>query len=490
MKKIILGILTIISFQGNAQKKKTLEWISSTEKTPWQSKTLSADKSSEKAIEIYTNKPLQKIDGFGACFNELGWTSLSELSQSDKDLIFRELYSQKGANFTMARMPIGANDFSRDWYSYNETDGDFEMKNFSIKNDYETLVPFIKSALKYKPNLNLWASPWSPPTWMKYNKYYALSKVPGLIKNVDNGIKDDQLVKEGTDNFVQEDKYFKAYALYFKKFVEAYRKENIKISMVMPQNEFNSAQWYPSNTWTPTGLSKFIAQLGPEMKSIGINVFFGTLERKNAMLFSEVYKNPEAKKYIKGLGVQWEGKEAVSAIHKEYPTLPIYQSEHECGNGKNNWDYAEYSWDLMKHYLLNGASAYLYWNISLLDGGVSRWGWKQNSLITVNAKNKTYKWNPEFYLMKHFSHYVQPGAVLLETSSPVVEKNRGDVLGFWKGNLSSNTDNVLAFRNLDSSVVVIVYNDQDIPKEFNIKVGHLNLNPTLESKSFNSILIK
>lgn len=51
---------------------------------------------------------------------------------------------------------------------------------------------------------------------MKYNKYYALSKVPGLIKNVDNGIKDDQLVKEGTDNFVQEDKYFKAYALYFK----------------------------------------------------------------------------------------------------------------------------------------------------------------------------------------------------------------------------------------------------------------------------------
>lgn len=88
--------------------------------------------------------------------------------------------------------------------------------------------------------------------------------------------------------------------------------------------------------------------------------------------------------------------------------MPIYQSEHECGNGKNNWDYAEYSWDLMKHYLLNGASAYLYWNISLLDGGVSRWGWKQNSLITVNAKNKTYKWNPEFYLMKHFSHYVQP----------------------------------------------------------------------------------
>ena len=101
----------------------------------------------------------------------------------------------------------------------------------------------------------------------------------------------------------------------------------------MPQNEFNSAQWYPSNTWTPTGLSKFIAQLGPEMKSIGIYVFFGTLERKTRCYFQKFTKILK-QKYIKGLGVQWEGKEAVSAIHKEYPTLPIYQSEHECGNGK------------------------------------------------------------------------------------------------------------------------------------------------------------
>ena len=45
-------------------------------------------------------------------------------------------------------MPVGANDFSKNWYSYNETEGDFEMKNFSIKNDFETLIPFIKNAQK------------------------------------------------------------------------------------------------------------------------------------------------------------------------------------------------------------------------------------------------------------------------------------------------------------------------------------------------------
>ena len=73
----------------------------------------------------------------------------------------------KGANFTICRMPVGANDFSREWYSYDETDGDFTMENFSIDNDRETLMPFIKDAKKYRPDLAIWASPWSPPSWMR-----------------------------------------------------------------------------------------------------------------------------------------------------------------------------------------------------------------------------------------------------------------------------------------------------------------------------------
>lgn len=490
MKKIIFGILTTVSLTATAQKMQVSEWISSTKTKPWQTKKLNKEKSSQKAVEIFTNKSLQKIEGFGSCFNELGWTSLSQLNPADKEKVFKELFTKDGANFTISRMPIGANDFSRDWYSYDEMDGDFEMKNFSIKNDYETLIPFIKSAQKYNSSLKLWASPWSPPTWMKYNKHYALNKVPSVMQQVDNGINENQLVKEGTDNFIQEDRYFQAYALYFKKFVEAYQKENIKISMVMPQNEFNSAQWYPSNTWTPQGFSKFISFLGPEMKKSGVDVFFGTLERGKSKLFSDVYQNPESGKYISGVGVQWAGKEAVSQIHKEYPNLTIYQSEHECGNGKNDWAYAEYSWDLMKHYFLNGTSAYLYWNTSLLKGGVSRWGWTQNSLVTVDSQNKTYQWNPEFYLMKHFSHYVQPGAVLLETSSASVEKHRNDVLGWWEGNLSSNADNILAFKNPDNSIAIITYNNGESSKQLHLRVNNLDLNPTLEGKSFNTILIK
>ena len=123
-------------------------WISSSAETQWVKQPgLKLKKSNVKAdVIINVSETQQTIEGFGACFNELGWTSLSLLSNNDREAILKELFQPGiGANFTICRMPVGANDFSRHWYSYNETDGDFEMKNFSIANDHETLIPFICS---------------------------------------------------------------------------------------------------------------------------------------------------------------------------------------------------------------------------------------------------------------------------------------------------------------------------------------------------------
>ncbi len=490
MKKIFipLAVLSIL-FGCKTKTEESVTWVSTTENSPWQEEQIYTGQAKDNAIEIYSNDPLQTIDGFGACFNELGYTSLSMLSQSQRDSIMKELFEPgNGANFTYCRMPVAANDFARDWYSYTETDGDFAMKNFSIANDEETLIPFIKSAQKYNSDLNIWASPWSPPQWMKYNKHYAENMVPGVIEGVENGIKPEQVGKEGTDMFIQEPKYFEAYALYFQKFIEAYKVYGIDIDMVMPQNEFNSAQWYPSCTWTPEGLEKFIKVLAPKMDSLGVKTFFGTMERPNTSLFADVYKNET--NLIDGFGAQWAGKEAVAEIHKRYPDLKIYQTEHECGNGENSWAYAEYGWDLMKHYFLNGANAYLYWNISLKEGGLSRWGWKQNSLVSVNDSTKSFKWTNDYYLMKHMSHFVQPGSQMLNTSSKPTIKHRNDVLGWWEGDLTSNNDNLLAFKNTDGSVAVIVYNEEESSKTINLTVGENTIHPTLKAKSFNSFLFR
>ncbi len=483
MKKVIaLYVLLVMAAPLFGQTKAS--WVTTTASEQWKIQNIlpTINQTGLPDVEIELGKPQQTIEGFGSCFNELGWTSLNLLTAKDRESIMRELFMPGvGANFTLCRMPVGANDFSRQWYSYNETDGDFEMKKFSIANDMETLIPFIKNAFKYNPNLRIWASPWSPPSWMKYNRHYAAKSVLGNsdfqseewgmdFRGINNGLPPDKEGKEGTDMFVQDEKYYKAYALYFSKFIEAYRQQKINIEMVMPQNEFNSAQVFPSCTWTAAGLSRFIPYLGQHMDKAGVKVFFGTMERANAKLVDSILANPLSGPFIKGVGFQWAGKDAIPIVHQTYPELALYQTEQECGNSKNDWKYCIYAWGLMKQYLSNGANAYMYWNTSLKQGGISTWGWKQNSLVSVDTISKTYKYNYEYFLLKHLSHFVKPQAKLLQTSG--------------------SFNNMLAFINPDKSVVVVIQNESDTERRMLIKVGDQTLNPLLKANSFNTFLIK
>jgi glucosylceramidase len=451
------------------------DWVSSTKSDSWVSEhpvKLSTSTGSFD-VQVDTTQKLQIIEGFGACFNELGWTALSRLDPKARDAVFTELFSPgAGANFNLCRMPVGANDFSRDWYSYNETEGDFEMYNFSIDNDKETLIPFIHEALKKNPNMKIWASPWSPPAWMKWNKHYAC-RIPWEEEELDekfhNNLPPDRQGAEGTNMFIQEDAYFKAYALYFSKFIEAYKNEGITISAIMPQNEFNSCQIFPSCTWTAGGLAKFIGNyLGPAMEKQHVETMFGTMERPTVAMVDTILNDPKAGKYIKCVGFQWGGKEAIPGVNEKYPDLKLYQTEQECGDGKNDWDYCLYAWSLMKHYFNNGVNAYMYWNMALDEGGYSRWGWQQNSLVTVDTLTNTYRYNYEYYLMKHVSHFVKPGAHLLKTNGEF--------------------NDLLAFQNPDKSIVLVIGSDED--KALNIKIGLKMLSPKIKAGSFNTFVIK
>ena len=415
----------------------------------------------------------QTIEGFGACFNELGWTSLSVLSQSDRDSIFRELYAPGvGANFTMNRMPLGSNDFSLDYYSYDDMDGDFDLAHFSIEHDEATLLPFIRAAKAQNPDLRIWASPWCPPAWMKTNKHYACVSTEMLRGRFDaeNGLSIDKQIHEGEDGFTQDPKYLETYARYFGKFIDAYKEKGVDVYMVMPQNEPNSAQWYPACTWTPQGLNAFMKYLGPEMEKRGVKMFLGTMERADASMWDVILSDAETAPYIKGMGFQWAGKDAIPSLHQKYSDLPVYQSEQECGNGRNDLAGAFHSWDLMKYYLNNGTNAYFYWNISLLEGGVSHWGWRQNSLVTVNEAEKTFSFTPEYYVMKHVSHYVLPGAKVLK--------------------LGGDCKNALAFLNTNGSLVVVLGNQTDHPYTLNLQFGEHTYEIHLAAQSLSTLNIR
>ena len=417
----MLALLTAFSCQRAAK----VEWVSTTFENPWQvMEAVAADAPAEASVVVDLQAVNQAVEGFGTCFNELGWTSLSELAEADRAAILEDLFTPAGMNLTMARMPVGANDFSVDFYSYDEVPGDLALEHFSIDRDRQRLIPFIQAAKAVNPSLRIWASPWCPPEWMKVNRHYASRTAPF------NGLPKDRETPEGTDAFILEPAYLQAYAQYFGQFIDAYKAEGIDIFMVMPQN----------------------------------------MERADPELWDRVLADPEVGPSIKGMGFQWAGKDALPELHRRHPSLLCYQTEQECGDGRNDWHGAMHSWDLMKHYFGNGVQSYFYWNTSLLDGGISTWMWRQNSLVVVDKEKGTFRYSPEYYVLKHASHYVQPGARVLT--------------------LGGTYSDALGFLNPDGRTVLLLANQSDTPKT--VSVEGLPGRPrvvTLPAGSINTLLL-
>ncbi len=443
---------------------KVREYVSSTMDMPWQVGTPApAAGDSVIVIEVKPDSVGQVINGFGVSFSELSAYSLSLLSEADRKAVLDELFIPgQGANLVFNRTPVGANDFSLDWYSYDEVDQDFGMERFSVAHDEQWLIPLIREALSRNPEMKIWASPWCPPSWMKHNHDYAMR--PDTV----NDLPESGRGYEGQDMFIQKDEYLEAYALYFEKYIQAYREHGIEISMVMPQNEPNSAQNFPSCCWTSAGLTRFISHLGPKMESQGVDVWFGTCERPNVALIDTVLTDSVAGKYIKGVGFQWAGRSALPVIKEKYPDMGLMMTEQECGNGRNDWSGVSHAWELMKYYLSNGVNTYDYWNLALLENGLSHWGWRQNSLVTVEPEQHTFRYTIEYYLLKHVSHFVRSGARLLC--------------------LPEGTD-ALAFLNPDGSIVLVAANPLEKPLDLQVWLRGREQTLSLPPCSFNTLII-
>lgn len=465
--------LTILVLIGCKNSTKNIEWISSSPSALWQVNSLVADNNdnqqSDSAIQVFPELTLQQIDGFGACFNELGWEALYQLAEEEKASVIQSFFDTiNGCKFNICRMPIGASDFAVDWYSHNETADDFEMEHFSIERDTKRLIPYINFAKKYNPELKVWASPWCPPSWMKTNKHYACRPAPvNDLTEEGRGVEKDAMPVKTL--FRMEKEYLSAYALYFSKFIDAYKNEGINIYAVHVQNEPNSCQNFPSCIWKPSSLATFIGDyLGPQFKEDGIEseIWLGTIERPQIERIDAIIQHPEANKYIKGIGFQWGGKGAIADAHKKYPDYKLMQTETECGNGSNDWAAAENTFNLMAHYFNNGANSYMYWNMILNETGKSQWGWKQNSMVTIDSESKKVTYNPEFYLMKHFSHFIEPESVKVVSSD----------------------NNCLAFKSSDSIIVIYYNSGSAIEKQF--VINDLKFDVRLAEKSFNTFIVE
>jgi len=440
-------------------------WHFSNAEAQWQAKQ--CEKTTTPASLAADGHTYQRMEGFGGCFNELGYRALSHLCAQDRDALLRELYAPDQANFNVCRLPIGANDYATDWYSLDETAGDFDLKHFTIERDKHCLIPYIKEAQRYQPEMTLFASPWSPPTWMKDPAVYNWGK---LI-------------------WTQENLF--AYANYFARFVQAYAEEGVRVQQIHVQNEPVANQKFPSCMWTGEELRVFIRDyLGPVLRKHcpKTELWLGTINAPgcdyNRLIFDKwatedydyfanvVLTDEEALQYITGVSYQWGGKIAIQRTFESWwPRIRLMQSENECGFGDNTWDYALYVWTMMKHYIGNGAESYLYWNPVLEPIGRSTWGDPQNAMVTVDPATKQYTLNPDFYVMKSVSAVVQRGAFRLGMQGP------------WAAD-------TLAFRNPDGSLALSVFNPFVEERVLTLRHNGETLRFALEPRSVNSILIR
>ena len=421
--------------------------ISTTEKAAW-TELVEVDK---KGIELTVLSEKQKIRGFGVCFSELGALALEKVTEYERKAFLDELFDEDKCNFNYCRTPMGASDFSVDFFSYNETEKDYEMNNFSIERDKKLLLPLIKEGMKRQKEMQMFSSPWCPPLWLKTKKAY----------------------NNGTFDMTEQN--LNAYALYFTKYIEAYQAEGVPLVHICPQNEPCSNQVFPSCVWTGEELAEFIGgYLGEAIKDSGVDIVFGTINgpetdhRKLYTRYSDylgiAMQDARARKYIKAVAYQWAGKYALLETHDDYPDLEIIQSESECGDGENSFDHAMYVFEMMRQYFRMGASSYVYWNIALEGKSESTWGWRQNSLLhVVNGKGEL---TPEFYLMKHFSHFVKRGARYLKI----------------KGEYSSST---VAFKNPDGSIILVMANPYYTERIITFGTSSYALPP----RSFNTVKI-
>lgn len=417
-----------------------MKWFSTTENEKWSE---ACSFSPQKGEELVIGEPIGRaIYGFGGCFNEIGMKAVASLPKLKQTEIFDELFSENGLGLCYNRISVGANDFSEDWYSYNDTKGDYSMENFSIERDRKYIIPAIKEAQSRCPDMTFFASPWSPPTWMKYPQACNYGKL------------------------IQTDENLKAYAVYFRKFVEEYAKEGIKISHLHPQNEYLCDHKFPSCQYNAEEMENFVANYLIDEIGDLCEIWLGTncwVDNYIGML-STIMQNEKIRKNVKGAGFQWGATFEIGLFLEDYPELNAVHTECECGDGSNTFEHAMHMFELYRRSSRGGARANVYWNLVLQKGAVSTYGWRQNSLFTV--ENGDYEKTPEFYCLKHFSHFVKKGAVMLST----------------KGAHSSNS---AVFKNSDGSIVAVIMNPYK--KEKVITIGDKNY--ILKPRSFNTIVL-
>jgi glucosylceramidase len=394
----------------------------------------------QETVFVDPSKEFQTVLGIGGALTDASAETFYKLPADKQQEILRAYFDpQNGIGYSLGRTHINSCDFSSESYTY-VTNGDKELASFDISHDLKYRIPFIKEALATagKNSFILFASPWSPPAWMKDNNDMLHG---GKLKPED----------------------YESWARYYGKFIRAYEKEGVPIWGLTVQNEPLANQTWESCIYTGEEERDFVKNyLGPTLRKAGLKAKKIIIWDHNRSLMYQraevVLDDPQAAQYVWGVGFHWyvgDHFENVEQVHETFPKANLLFTEG-CNYpfdlaGINDWKWGERYGESMIHDFNNGAVGWTDWNV-LLDeeGGPNHV--HNFCFAPIHGDTKTGKlyYMNSYYYIGHFSKFVRPGARRIISSS--------------------TTDNLLttAFLNKDGKIAVIVMNPTDTDQPFDL----------------------
>ncbi len=376
-------------------------------------------------IELKPDETRQEILGFGAAMTDSSCYVLSQMTAAEREPLMRDLFSPDEMAMNVCRTCIGASDYSRDVYSFDESDEpDPELKKFSIDHDKAYILPVLREARKANPELFLFSSPWSPPGWMKPNK----SMLGGAMRK----------------------QSFDPYARYFMKFLDGYKAEGVTIDAVTVQNETDAEQEgnMPACLWAQEAEMEFVkSHLGPALRKAGSPVKIWILDHNYSLWGRAVDELSDEGVYEYVDGIAWHGYlgdvSAMSRVHDAFPKKNAYWTE-----GGPDISQPDYQTDWTKWagtfngVLNNWGRSITSWNLALDEKGKPNVGpFSCGGVVTVeNGSHKVTK-SGQYWAFAHYSKHVKRGAKVVTMS------------GAEKGPVSH-----AGFVNPDGSKVVVLAN--------------------------------
>ena len=398
-------------------------------------------------VFVDPTKTFQTILGIGGALTDASAETFFKLPKDKQQELLQAYYDvKKGIGYTLARTNIQSCDFSSASYSYVK-EGDKDLKTFSVDHDKKYRIPFIKDAIAAAGGkLTLFASPWSPPAFMKTNN------------DVLHGGK-------------LKPEFYQSWANFYGKFINAYKKEGIPVWGITIQNEPMATQTWESCIYTAEEERDFLKNyLGPTMQKVGLgNKKIIIWDHNRDLIYqraSTLLEDPEAAKYVWGVGFHWyedwsggdEVFDNVERVHESFPNKNLLFTEGCNGFFKfdqlHDWKLGERYGRSMIHDFNDGTVGWTDWNI-LLDekGGPNHVG--NFCFAPVHAITQTGEliYTNAYYYIGQFSKFVRPGAkriIAAPSRSPL---------------------QTTAFINADGKVAVIVMNQTDQKIDYNLWIA-------------------